>query len=86
MNAKRILDVVALISVGDGALWVLAPRRRGLLWLVGPGPVKRFVGAGLPGETLAGPPVGCWRRSRSASGWRCASTRSPEKEHGPRRP
>lgn len=43
MNARRILDVVALISVGDGVLWVLAPRRRGLLWLVGPGPVKRFV-------------------------------------------
>lgn len=43
MNARRILDVVALISVGDGALWVLAPRRRGLLWMAGPRPVKRFV-------------------------------------------
>ncbi|MGF1473624.1 MAG: hypothetical protein ACFB50_18025 [Rubrobacteraceae bacterium] len=43
MNARRVLDVVAALSVGDGALWVLAPRRRGLLWLVGPGPVKRFV-------------------------------------------
>ncbi len=43
MNARRFLDVVALISVGDGALWLLAPRRRGLLWLAGPEPVKRFV-------------------------------------------
>lgn len=43
MNARRVLDVVALVAVGDGVLWVLAPRRRGLLWMVGPGPVKRFV-------------------------------------------
>ena len=43
MNTKRILDVVAVISVGDGVLWTLAPRRRGLLWMVGPGSVKRFV-------------------------------------------
>lgn len=43
MNARRVLDVVALVSVGDGLLWVLAPRRRGLLWMVGPGPIKGFV-------------------------------------------
>ena len=35
--------MVAVIAVGDGLLWVLAPRRRGLLWMVGPEPVKRFV-------------------------------------------
>ncbi len=43
MNARRILDVLAVVSIGDGLLWVVAPRRRGLLWLAGPGPVRRFV-------------------------------------------
>lgn len=43
MNLRRILDAVAVVAVGDGILWVLAPRRRGLLWMVGPEPVKRFV-------------------------------------------
>ena len=43
MNAGRILDVLAVIFVGDGLLWVVAPRRRGLLWLAGPPFVRRFV-------------------------------------------
>lgn len=36
MNAKRVLDVLAAVSVGDGVLWVIAPRRRGFLWMIGP--------------------------------------------------
>lgn len=43
MNARRILDVLAVIFVGDGLLWVVAPRSRGLIWHAGPRLVKRFV-------------------------------------------
>ena len=43
MNAKRVLDVLAVIFVGDGLLWVVAPRRRGLLWSAGPASVRRFI-------------------------------------------
>ena len=43
MNARRILDVLAVIFVGDGLLWVVAPRSRGLLWTAGPAPVRRLV-------------------------------------------
>ena len=43
MNAKRILDVVAMVSVGDGLLWVLAPQRRGLLWMIGPRSVRNLM-------------------------------------------
>lgn len=45
MNARRILDVVAVLTVGDGLLWVVAPRRRGLLWLAGPASLRRLVEA-----------------------------------------
>ena len=45
MNARRILDVLAVIFVGDGLLWVVAPRSRGLIWLAGPKFVRRFVEA-----------------------------------------
>ncbi len=40
MNARRIIDVVAMVSVGDGVLWVLAPQRRGILWMIGPRSVR----------------------------------------------
>jgi hypothetical protein len=54
MNAKRILDVLAMLTVGDGLLWVVAPRRRGLLWLAGPASVRRLVeGATLERPWLA---------------------------------
>ena len=43
MNARRILDVVAMISVGDGLLWVLAPQRRGILWMIGPQSVRELM-------------------------------------------
>ena len=43
MNARRILDVLAVIFVGDGLLWVVAPRSRGLIWHAGPKYAKRFV-------------------------------------------
>ncbi len=43
MNARRILDVLAVIFVGDGLLWVVAPRSRGRIWHAGPRLVKRFV-------------------------------------------
>lgn len=43
MIAKRILDVLAMLTVGDGLLWVVAPRRRGLLWMAGPASVRRLV-------------------------------------------
>ena len=43
MYARRIVDVLAVIAVGDGMLWVVAPRRRGLLWLAGPASVRRLV-------------------------------------------
>ena len=53
-NAKRILDVLAVLTVGDGLLWVVAPRRRGLLWMAGPGYVRRLVeGATLKRPWLA---------------------------------
>lgn len=43
MNVKRILDVLAVVFVGDGLLWVVAPRSRGLIWLAGPASVRRLV-------------------------------------------
>jgi hypothetical protein len=43
MNARRFFDVLAVLSVGDGLLWVVAPRRRGLLWLPGPASVRRLI-------------------------------------------
>ena len=43
MNARRILDVLAVVFVGDGLLWVVAPRSRGLIWHAGPRLVRRFV-------------------------------------------
>lgn len=36
MWAKRIKDLVALLLIGDGALTILAPRERALLWSFGP--------------------------------------------------
>ena len=45
MNARRILDVLAVIFVGDGLLWVVAPRSRGRIWLAGPRPIRRLVEA-----------------------------------------
>lgn len=41
MNARRILDVLAVIFIGDGLLWVVAPRSRGLLWMAGPAYLRR---------------------------------------------
>ena len=43
MNTRRILDVLAVIFVGDGLLWVVAPRSRGLIWRAGPNYVRRLV-------------------------------------------
>lgn len=43
MNVRRVLDVAAVIFVGDGLLWVVAPRSRGLVWSAGPPSVRRFV-------------------------------------------
>ena len=43
MGTRRILDVLAVIFVGDGLLWVVAPRSRGLIWRGGPGYVRRLV-------------------------------------------
>lgn len=54
MSTRKLLDVLAVITVGDGLLWVVAPYRRGLLWMVGPRYLRRLVeGATLERPWLA---------------------------------
>jgi hypothetical protein len=36
MGAKRVKDLIAAWMVGNGALMLIAPRKRALLWTIGP--------------------------------------------------
>ena len=42
MGAKRVKDLVAAWMVGNGALMFIAPRQRALLWVIGPGWVRKL--------------------------------------------
>ena len=45
MNAKRMIQLLALVMIGDGVTGVLKPRRHSLLWDVGPEPFRRAMEA-----------------------------------------
>ncbi len=34
--SRRLLETFAIVTIGDGAIEVLAPREHSLLWVVGP--------------------------------------------------
>ena len=36
MWKRRLLETFAIVTIGDGAIEILAPRRHSLLWDVGP--------------------------------------------------
>ena len=36
MSARRLQETLAVITIGDGAIELLAPREHSLLWEVGP--------------------------------------------------
>ena len=36
MSARRLKETLAVITIGDGAIELLAPREHSLLWEVGP--------------------------------------------------
>ena len=43
MGAKRAKDLLAAFIVGNGVLDLIAPRRRALLWVFGPEPLRKPV-------------------------------------------
>jgi len=42
MGAKRVKDLIAAWMVGNGALMLIAPRQRALLWTLGPEWVRKL--------------------------------------------
>lgn len=42
MGASRVKDLIAAWMVGNGALMFIAPRQRALLWVIGPGWVRKL--------------------------------------------
>ena len=74
---RRLLDIFAMLLVGDGILTLVQPRRHCLLWQVGPESCREMVeefvehpaaarSAGL-GEIL----LGVWlARNEESRGWR----------------
>jgi hypothetical protein len=47
MNIRRLIQLVALVMIGDGVIGTFKPRRHSLLWDIGPGPFRTAM------ETLA---------------------------------
>jgi hypothetical protein len=44
MWKRRVKDLVALLLIGDGALTILSPRDRALLWRFGPERFRKSTG------------------------------------------
>ena len=51
MNTRRIIQLVALLMIGDGVLGSLKPRWHSLLWDIGPKPFRDLI------ENLAAHPA-----------------------------
>jgi hypothetical protein len=45
MNTRRLIQLFALVMIGDGVTGLLKPRRHSLLWDVGPNPLRRAMEA-----------------------------------------
>lgn len=43
MSARRLKETLAVITIGDGAIELLAPREHSLLWEVGPEGARKVV-------------------------------------------
>jgi hypothetical protein len=43
MNIRRLIQLVALIMIGDGVTGLFKPRRHSLLWDVGPAPLRTMM-------------------------------------------
>jgi len=77
MNQKRILQLIALIMIGDGVTGLIKPRRHSLLWDVGPKPfralMEEFAAHGEMARVLYAAEilVGTW----------LATEQTPEKPH-----
>lgn len=50
---KQLLDIFAMLLIGDGLLSVLRPRRHCLLWEVGPRSCRRAIDEFVEHPTLA---------------------------------
>jgi hypothetical protein len=49
---RRILDLLALMFVGDGVVSLIEPKRHCLLWEVGPPQCRKFIGVFAERPTL----------------------------------
>ncbi len=45
MNTRRLIQLLALVMIGDGVTGVLKPRRHSLLWDAGPEPFRKAMEA-----------------------------------------
>lgn len=43
MIARRVLELIGMLIIGDGVLALIAPHRHPRLWLPGPKPYQRFL-------------------------------------------
>jgi hypothetical protein len=41
--ARRIMEILAILAIGDGAIALVSPREHSLLWEVGPERVRKLV-------------------------------------------
>ncbi len=41
MILRRVIELIALVMIGDGVAGLLRPRRHSLLWKIGPEPFRR---------------------------------------------
>jgi hypothetical protein len=74
MNIRRLIQLIALVMIGDGVIGTFKPRRHSLLWDIGPGPFRNMM------ETLAANPgkarllygaeilLGAWLAERQTPG------------------
>jgi len=52
MGMRRVLELFAILMIGEGVLTIIAPRRHSLLWEFGPEGYKRAVEAFAEHPTL----------------------------------
>jgi hypothetical protein len=43
MNTRRLIELIALVMIGDGMLGFFKPRWHSLLWDVGPAPFRNLM-------------------------------------------
>ena len=75
MIARRIVQLVALLMIGDGVAGFFKPRWHSLLWDLGPGPYKKVMR-----EAARNPETARWiYLAEVAVGALIASQQTPEK-------